>query len=195
MRVMSRDFTRSEKILILVLVLILLGLVYYQFVDRNVRETITSAESEVQMIQKEMDAVEKRLAELRKTKAEMDALEEKGMLSWMPSYNAGKEEVAFLNGILADTLEYEVTFSNVARTNTQIRRAFKLKYKVEGYEAAQAIQDRLSESKDRCLVGDVKGSIDKDGIVTVEQSATFYETMVGGVPDAGLPSDGAKANQ
>ncbi len=195
MRVMSRDFTRSEKILILVLVLILLGLVYYQFVDRNVRDTITSAESEVQMIQKEMDAVEKRLAELRKTKAEMDALEEKGMLSWMPSYNAGKEEVAFLNGILADTLEYEVTFSNVTRSGTQIRRAFKLKYKVKGYEAAQAILDRLSESKDRCLVGDVKGSIDKDGIVTVEQSATFYETMVGGVPDAGLPSDGAKANQ
>lgn len=195
MRVMSRDFTRSEKLLILVLVLILLGLAYYQFVDRNVRETITNAEAEVKAIQTEMDAVEKRLAELRKTKSEMDALEEKGMLSWMPSYNAGKEEVAFLNGILADTLEYEVTFSNVTRTNTQIRRAFTLKYKVEGYEAAQEILDRLSESKNRCLVGNVRGSINKDGIVTVEQSATFYETMVGGIPDAGLPSDGAKANR
>lgn len=195
MKVMSRDFTRSEKLLILVLVIILLVLFYYVVVDKSVRESIVNAESEAQMLQVEMDAVEKRLAELKNTQAEMDKLEAEGKLSWMPSYNGSKEEVAFLNQILADTLQYEVAFANVTRSGDQIRRAFTLQYETEDYAAAQEIMDRLCGGKNRCLVGDVKCKINESGTVSVTESATFYETMVGGSPDAGLPEDGAPADQ
>ena len=34
-------------------------------------------------------------------------------------------------------------------------------------------------------------SINTDGSVNLTATATFYETMVGGTPDAGLPVDGA----
>jgi hypothetical protein len=36
--------------------------------------------------------------------------------------------------------------------------------------------------------------LENDGVVVVRQAATFYETMVGGTPDAGLPVDSAAAN-
>lgn len=195
MKIMSRDFTRTEKLLIVLLIFVLLILAYYQFVDKEVRQTIVNAESEAEMLQTELTVAEKRLVELKSTQAELDKLEAEGRLSWMPSYNGSKAEVAFLNEILADTLQYSITFANVTRNGAQIRRDFTLQYQTVDFEAAQEIMDRLCAGRNRCLVGDVKCRIDKDGIVTINASATFYETMVGGIPDAGLPADGAAANQ
>jgi len=193
MKIMSRDFTRTEKILIVVLVLILLALVYYQFVDKTVRQSITNAQSEAGMLETELAAAQARLAAAQKVKNSMDELEATGNMSWMGSYNNSKAEVAFLNSILADTLQYSVTFNNVTRTGNQIRRSFTLEYRTGSYAAAHEIMARLCQSHDRCLVSDASCALEKDSVV-VRQAATFYETMVGGTPDAGLPVDSAQAN-
>ena len=133
MKIMSRDFTRTEKILIAVLALILLGLFYYQFVEKTVRQSITNAQSEAQMLQTELDAAQARLMAANNIKNSMDALEASGQKSWMGSYNNSRAEVAFLNTILADTLQYSVTFSNVTRAGNQIRRSFTLEYRTGSY--------------------------------------------------------------
>ena len=194
MKIMSRDFTRTEKILIAVLALILLGLVYYQFVDKSVRQSITNAESEARMLETELAAAQARLAAAQAVKGNMDELEASGNLSWMGSYNNSRAEVAFLNSILADTLQYSVTFNNVTRAGNQIRRSFTLEYRTASYASAHEIMARLCQSHDRCLVSDASFSQEGDGVVVVRQAATFYETMVGGTPDAGLPADSAAAN-
>jgi hypothetical protein len=109
----------------------------------------------------------------------------------MKSYNASKEEIAFLNDILSDTIQYSVNFGDVTRSGDQIRRNFTLQYQTKTYAAAEDIMRQLCDGPYRCLVGDVRCSIDDDGIVTVNEAATFYETMVGGVADSGLPADAA----
>lgn len=196
MKIMSREFSLTEKILIAVLALILVALIYYRFVDQTVRDTITGNESEISMLQTEMDAVQQRLAYLSGIQSNMDQLEAEGNLSWMGSYNNSKEEVAFLNDILADTLKYSIAFANVTRTGNQIRRSFTLQYTTATYEAARDILLRLAQGKNRCLVGDMSCRVDNGSrLVTISAAATFYETMVGGVPDAGLPQDVATANQ
>ena len=195
MKIMSRSFTTMEKIALVVLVLILLGLVYYQFVDRTVRESIASSDAEYDAVRIELDGMQKRIEHLQSVQESLDKLKEEGKLSWMGSYNNSKQEVAFLNDILANTLEYSVSFANVTRTGDQIRRSFTLQYKTAGYEAAQNIMTRLLEGKNRRLVGDVRCAIAKDGTVTMNQSATFYETMVDGVEDAALPANSANANR
>ena len=194
MKIMSRDFTRTEKILIIVLALILVGLAYYQFVDRPVRQSIVNAQSEADMLQTELTAAQARLAAAQKVKNSMDELEASGQMSWMGSYNNSKAEVAFLNSILADTLQYSVSFSNVTRAGNQIRRSFTLEYRTASYASAHEIMARLCLSHDRCLVSAASFTMGRDGAVNVSQSATFYETMVGGTPDAGLPVDSAQAN-
>lgn len=194
MKIMSRDFTRTEKILIIVLALILLGLAYYQFVDRPVRQSIANAQAEADMLQTELSAAQARLAAAQKVKNSMDELEASGQMSWMGSYNNSKAEVAFLNSILADTLQYSVSFANVTRAGDQIRRSFTLEYRTASYASAHEIMARLCLSHDRCLVSDASCFQDRDGVVVVRQAATFYETMVGGTPDAGLPVDSAQAN-
>ena len=195
MKVLSRDFTRTEKILIAVLALILLALVYYQFVDKSVRQSITNAESEAQMLQTQLDAVQVKLATAQKIKNNMDQLEAEGNLSWMGSYNNSKEELRFLNDILASTLNYSISFSNVTRAGDQIRRSFSLTYRTPSYKAARDIMIQLLEGKNRCLISNVSCSIGRDGSVSMSESCTFYETMVGGTADAGLPANSAAANQ
>ena len=195
MKVMSRDFTGKEKALIAVLALILLALVYYYFVDQNVRASLANSESEAQMVQTQLDATQARSMRLQSLQAKMDALEASGQLSYMGSYNNSQAEVAFLNDILANTLEYSVEFANVTRSGDQIRRSFTLQYKTASYAAAQAIMKRLCAGDNRCLMGDVSCAIADDGTVTMKQSATFYETMVDGTPDAGLPRDTAAVNR
>ena len=195
MKIMSRDFTRTEKILIVVLALILVGLAYYQFVDKPVRQAIINAEAEAQTLQIELDAAQARLAAAKKLQDNMDAIEASGHKSWMGSYNNSKAEIAFLNAILADTLQYSVSFSNVTRAGNQIRRSFTLEYRTASYASAHEIMARLCLSHDRCLISDASCAQEKDGVVVVRQAATFYETMVGGTPDAGLPVDSAQANR
>ena len=194
MKIMSRDFTLAEKVLILVLVVILLGLVYYRFVDQTVRDSIRSSESESQALQVELNAVEQRITYLRSIQEAMDELEKAGKLSWMGSYNNSKAEVAFLNDILVNTLQYSIAFADVTRNGDQIRRSFTLQYQTNNYEEAQEIMRKLCSGEDRCLVGDVRCSIAENGKVTISAAATFYETMVDGTPDAGLPADSAAVN-
>lgn len=195
MKIMSRNFTRVEKILLLVLALILVGLIYYRFVDRNIRETIVSANAEASELQTELDIMEQKITVLQAEQSEMDSIESSGKMTRMGSYNNSKEEIAFLNDVLADTLQYSVSFSDVTRSGDQIRRNFALQYRTASYDAAQVIMRELCEGEFRCLVGDVSCSIADDGTVTISQSATFYETMVGGTADSGLPADTAAVNE
>lgn len=195
MKIMSRDFTTGEKILLLVLALILVGLAYYYFVDIPVRESIASSQAESATLQTELDAVEQRLSYLTGIRKNLDDLEQIENLGWMGSYNNSKAEVRFLNDVLADTIKYSISFANVVRSGDQIRRNFTLQFQTADYEAAQEIMTQLLQGENRCLVGDMNCTIDSGGSVNITATATFYETMVGGVADAGLPADGAASNR
>ena len=195
MKIMSRNFTRTEKFLIVLLILILAGLAYYQFIHKTVNQAIANANAESEQLRTELDVAEARLSQLQSLQDKMDVLEAEGEMTWMSSYNNAEAEVAFLNDILAHTLNYTVSFANISRSGDQIRRSFSLQYRTADYKSAQDILRRLCESENRCLVSDVSCSIAKDGTVTMNQSATFYETMVGGVEDAGLPASSANANR
>lgn len=194
MKVMSRDFTRMEKILLLLLAVILVGLVYYRFVYVLVNDSVRSSNSEAEALQTEISVAEGRLTHLNSLQSEMDTMEEEGSMSYMPSYNNSKAEIAFLNDVLAATEKYSISFAEVTRAGDQIRRSFTLQYVTTSYKDAQTILEALCESRDRCLVGDIKCSIAESGMTTVNAAATFYETMVGGTADAGLPADSAAVN-
>lgn len=192
MKVMSREFTLQEKLLLLLLSLILVGLAYYQFVDRPVREALNSARQESEALTVELKSVEAKLERMRRMRSELEDVTAGGTASEMSSYNNSKAEIALLNDILGDTLQYDIRFDNVTRNGDQIRRNFSLQFTVDSYDAVEEVLSALNESHYRCLIGDVRCSASRsgnlmDGNVTINAVATFFETMVGGTPDAGLP--------
>ena len=208
MKALSRDFTTKEKVLIVVLLVILIALAYYRFVHIPCKEAIQNAHSERDMYETELFAVQKKEAQLRKMKEELDSLGELQSTSRMESYNNSKAELSLLNSILESARDYSITFVNVTRDGDQIRRNFNLSFTTNNYASAKKIISSLADSEYRCLIGDVKYSAtvrraEKDepteggrwvddvyyfDVIRVNTSATFFETMYDGVPDDGLPS-------
>lgn len=192
MKILSRDFTTVEKILLTLLGVILVVLVYYRFVDQPVRTAINTAVSERETLQSELDVVNAQVERLDRMEAELDQIKAEGTASLMPSYNNSKEELRLLNDVLSVTTQYSISFADVTRDGNQIRRAFTLQFRCPSYATMEQVLSALANSPYRCLIGDINCSIDnKDpqSSVSVSATATFYETMVGGTPDSGLPAD------
>ena len=192
MKVLSRSFSLKEKILLLLLSLILVALAYYQFVDQPVRSALAQAQAEADSLSMELTAVTAKLTTMRNMRAELDDVTAGGKASEMGSYNNSKAEIAMLNDVLSDALQYSITFANVTRSGDQIRRNFTLQLTADSYESMEQIINSINESHYRCLIGDLHCSAARekyvlDGNIAVNATATFYETMVGGTPDAGLP--------
>ena len=198
MKMWSRDFTRTEKILLLVLSVLLIGLLYYQLVDKPVRTSIASARAELESLQTEYDAVAIKAKNLEQLQSEINEIKGSGSLSRMESYNNSRAEIALLNDILSETLDYTIEFSDVTRSNEQIRRNFTLKFRTQDYSAMRRVIEQLCNSKERCLVTVMRCQTTRNETeyyVTANVTATFFETMVGGRPDAGLPEDSAAVQE
>lgn len=200
MNILSRDFTPREKVLIVILAILLLILTYYWLVDVPVRNGVAAAESKTESINMELEAVNAKIAGLQQMQAELDELGESGRAAYMASYNNAEAEYSSLNDILADTDEYVITFSELSKEDNLIRRQFTIQFTTDGYAAAKKIISDLENSQYRCRIGDINCAAEQspnedfdlrtwNGRILVSATATFYETMVGGVPDEGLPAD------
>ena len=193
MKVLSRDFTLKEKILILVLCLVLLAIGYYFLIDSPVRTSINTANAEAESLQTQLEVINARVAKLSRMAQEMEVMENDPDVKQMPSYNKLKEELSFLNDAVKDAESYTISIANVTRDDDQIRRDVTITMVVESYEKAMEMIDELNNSDIRALIGNVSftsgdGNI-KEGQLTATVVVTFYETMVGGVADEGLPAE------
>ena len=198
MKIWSREFTRFEKILLVVLGVLVVGLVYINLVDRPVRASIAASREECSAIETELAVVRGKADRLDKLDAEMSEIRGRAGVSRMESYNNSKEEIAALNQILSATQQYTITFSDVTRNNDQIRREFTLNFRTADYREMRYVIEELCNCKYRCLVDEVRctaTNTEKESYVSASLTATFFETMVGGTPDAGLPEDEAESQE
>lgn len=193
MNTLTRDFNVTERILLGVLGILLIAVAYYYLVHLAVADDLAAARAERDNLQTELSVVQARVSQLDRMQSELGGMEFGPTTSRMESYNNSKAEIALLNDILTAANQYSISFSGVSRDGDQIRRSFQLSFTTSSFDMAERILSRLTHSSCRCLVGDVNCSFsDKaGGEVSLSLVATFYETMAGGTPDAGLPEDKA----
>ena len=187
MRLLSRDFTVTEKVILLILTLVLMGLAYYQFIDQPIRNSLEEAQAQKDALQMELDYINLRIKDYENRVYEIQQLRELGRP--MPSYNSSERELSILNNILKPASEFEAFLQNITLNGDQIRRGFTLNFKSNSFETVKGIFTRLSNSPIRCLVGSVECSgidAENSNIITVKADGTFYETKVNAVMDAAL---------
>jgi hypothetical protein len=201
-KALKREFTNREKVLLLIMTAVILGSIYYLLIFQPVAEGIKSAKQEITSIEDQLMVADAKARQIINMRAEMDNLEKEGLNpSFMPSYNAGKQELDFLHEILSsNTSLYQVNFTQITRDGNQIRRNFNLSFTAPSYNVAKDIITKLENSDIRCLIGDMTvGAVDKnsidDGEINVNCVATFYETMYEGVEDSELPEDTSKSSE
>ena len=197
MKIMSRDFTTREKIMLLVLTLILLAAGYYAVIDQPIRTAINEAKSQQDELNTELMLLQTKAASLSRMQSELDSIEQSGSLGKMGSYNNSKAELDELNQLLQDANTYDISFSDVTRDGDLIRRSFSLTFSAPDYDKAADLVNRLCTGEWRCIVSDLRyvaaGDDLNTGSVNVGVTATFYETMQGGKADSGLPADASAA--
>ena len=187
MKVLSHDFNATEKGVLLALILLLMGLAYYNLVDQVVKREMAEAIAERDQLQLDLVELQTQLAEMERMRKELIDLDGKGGPSYMPSYNNVRAEMSLLNVILEPAIQYSISFSGVSRNGNQVRRNISLQFTVPNFNAAHLILEQLAYSEYRCMLGDISYSAGTDR-VTMNVSCTFYETMVGGTADKELPA-------
>ena len=83
MKIMSRDFTTREKIMLLVLTLILLAAGYYAVIDQPIRTAINEAKSQQDELNTELMLLQTKAASLTHRQNELDSIEQSGRLGKM----------------------------------------------------------------------------------------------------------------
>ncbi len=191
MKILSRDFTTKEKVLLLILSILLLGLSYFRFIYMPVRDGIATAKADQETKQVELAIVNKKIEVLERMKNELDDITARSTVSYMPSYNNVRNVNRLLNDTLG-SLDYIVNYTNLTRNGHQIRRNVSIQFDSPDYATMERVVRAISESEYRNLIDDLRGTVStqrNDNSLTVNLTTTFFETMVGGTTDAGLPPD------
>ena len=200
--ILSRKLSSREKVLLLILVVIIVAALYYLFIFQPLTDSIKRSQDNAASLETQLVALDAKVAQIQRMQKSVEEYSANGhIVSIMPSYNAGKQELVFLNSTLAASEDYYVGFTNITRNGNQIRREFSLKFTVGRYSEAENIINILEHSDLRCLISDFSVKpVEQDetietGKIEATCVATFYETMFGGVADAELPEDSNKESQ
>lgn len=180
---LSRSFSQREKVLLAILVVVILFACYYFAVYEPASTKIAEAEHKVAQLRSDITIEEARASSIQKMK---DALESIGYgetaISETPYYDNAQNVVKELNEILADSIDYNLSFKPILFQNELAIREIQMVFNCENYTIARGIIRDLSTGPYRCDIGTLKidtASSDSSditkGMVVVTLSITYYE--------------------
>jgi Tfp pilus assembly protein PilO len=182
---LNREFTKREKILILILVFLLLFSGYFKFVLQPAQERVTAAQNACADIENSMtvETVKaKRLADMR---AAIDSYENKtdGKSSVVPLYDNIDNVMVQLDAIMKQAADYSLTFDDIQQGDQYVARPVEMSFTCGSYDAAKKIISDLDGCVYKCSLDNITVSTGKDsggvditkGGVAVKLTATFYE--------------------
>ena len=199
---LNRAFTKREKVLLLVLVMILLGLVYYRFVRLPVQERIAAADTTVLEQQMEMEQQKSAIIQQMQEDIENGQKEDTGIVA---SYDNLKAESAALNTIFAQATSFNFSFEQPVATDDAVRRTINISFTATNYQIARRIIQQVHDCAYRCLITDISVGADSDKMqqyanlenstISGSMSVTFYETLNGATTTNGLTTSDGSAVQ
>ena len=185
--ILKRPFKKRELFLLLVLIVLLLGLLYYCFIHQPVERRIRAADTSD--IEVSILSEQQKQQRIRSMQQEM---EQSGgdSGSSVPTYNNFNEEANLLNQIFGSTASYQFTYHEPEAEDDVVRRQIDISFTACSYAEAHDMLLKLKNSPYRLLIEDLSlsagGSTAIDGALPNLQSSseisgslsiTFYETL------------------
>ena len=183
---LSKSFSRREKILLLVLVVLLLCSLYALCVSRPVTNGIIKANAEIEDCVMTSSILEARLQKLEAMKNELEEQKNgESELAEVPEYDNLQNIIAFLNGVLGTAQDYTINFGSITMNEegTIAKRAVSISFKADSYESAKAAVEKLEGYKYiNRITNLVISPLDKDldimsGPVSVTLTIDFFERL------------------
>lgn len=180
---MNRAFSTREKVLLVILALLLIGVGYFKLLLEPINESI---DNYTQLASSEQDAMLQgtaQLVQLRQMEQELEAIFESGDAVPLPAYDNAEGLLVELNHILAASTEYTLNFGTADMLDGGyiVRRPLSLQFSAKNYAAARGILAALHDSANVNQISDLSVSLPEDPEkgVQVTCSVTFYELKNG----------------
>lgn len=189
---LSRQFTRREKALLIILALLILVALYFYCVQYPASEASGKYKSETGNIDSEIVVMNAKKAKMDKMSGELEDLMADPDTVQIPEYDNLQQVIGFLNTALRNTEDYTLSFPGIdfPRADTSehiVRRYLNLTFVSESYGDARKVIDDLQASPYCSQVNDISiASVTEDGKtkqgtdllagrVEVTLSMTFFE--------------------
>jgi len=177
---LSRKFTTRERVLLLILAVILLAELYYLLVHQRVEREFAEAQArtETATVSYEFESAR---AERKREMQEKNEKARKENARPLPEYDNSTNVVAYLNGVMAATGEYNLVFNTVNFSEYAAVRPINMSFSCPGYSAVKDIVAQLENGPYYCEVTGLsmsteRGIGDMTGeMVSVQMTAVFYE--------------------
>ena len=138
---LKRSFTKFEKALLLVLIVVLLALVYYRFVYLPVQDRI--AASDTYEIENQIKAEQQKAALIQSMKDEVDENQDikTGVVA---TYDNFKAEASLLNSIFVPLAQkYNYSFETPIASDNTVRRTINISFTTANYKICRDILQKL----------------------------------------------------
>lgn len=202
---LMRSFTKREKFLLLVLVLVMLAGLYVLAVHNPVKASLTRLAQEKEDAELRLQVAQIKAKQYNEMKAELEEIfaMPKDQLTVMPPYDNTKALMVQFNHIFGE-LEYDLAFSPATFNDNVATRAVQFTFDAPSYEEARIIIERLNRTGNRSLMNTLSiapaapkgennrgGNINlrtdrvtqqrniREGVQTVSGTITFYELAEG----------------
>ncbi len=187
---LTRQFTRREQVLLLILAVLLLFAVYFLNVHLPVTEAIESARTEREAASTEVTILEAKQKRMDEMQQELDAILSQPHVAEIPTYDNLQQVMDFLNTVLGSAADYSLSFQGLkeAEDSVILRREMQMSYVSTSYDEAREVLQELQNCPFRCQIGeasiepfipegvsrDVTPAL-TDGPVEVTLEVTFFE--------------------
>ena len=184
---MNRSFTTREKVMLVILSLMIIGICYYKFLLEPINDQI---EQYNEMAAGEQDIITQNMALIQKKKEMEQELEaifaENPDPDPIPNYDNSGVLMVEIHSILEGTVDYTLSFSDTSLLSGGylLRRPLELEFSVDTYSQARSIINRLHDSKNINQISDLSitrvnretKQIDEDAdTIRVKMVITYFE--------------------
>lgn len=177
-----RKLSIRERVLLLLLAIIAVVSGYVLLFYMPTTQRMEALNAQIAQSQKLAAQLDTKLATQQQMQKELNQLSEQdSQVPYMPAYDNLQAVMVELHTILADCLEYSLSFQSTQGEDNVFCRQVSIPFTCSSYEQARAVLQKLHDSSLRGLLGDTQLSQQKDGTVQVSASMTFFEYGAGAV--------------
>ena len=161
---MNRAFTKREKVMLVILAVLIIGIGYFKFLLEPVNAGIENYRQLEAMEQDQILLNATLVQQKRQMEQELEALFESGDPSPIPTYDNSANLLVELHKILEGSAEYTLNFTGTDPMDVQylIGRPVSLTFRTASYSAARRIIDKLHNSSNINSISDLSIQFNSD---------------------------------
>ena len=177
---MNRAFTTREKVLLVILAVLLIGIGYFKLILEPINSSIETYQSNTAAEQDEILLNTVTLTQMKMMQTELDEIHASGDAKPLPSYDNSDKLLVELNQILDKSDDYSLNFSgtSVLDGGYIVRRPLSLTFTTKTYDEARTILTELHDSDNINQISDLSISFTDNNDtsrVEVSLSIAYYE--------------------